>query len=306
MKNKRYYINNIFYFAYLYGKINFGVSMKLKKIYLEITNRCNLSCPFCIKNQRPIKDLSKEEYQFIINKIKNYTKELYLHVLGEPLIHPDINYFINYAKENNLLVNITTNGYLINNIKDNHNIHKLNISLHSFNENYHVDFITYLNNIFNVIDNLKDKTYITIRLWIKNKYTSKILEYINKRYNTNITDITDNSKLKITNNILIDTFHEFIWPDLNNNYYSEEGSCMGLKNHIGILSDGTIIPCCLDSLGIINLGNIFSDKIVDIFNKDKVKKMINGFNNNKKVEELCKHCHFLEVKNENIKLEKQN
>ena len=71
--------------------------MKLKKVYLEITNRCNLSCPFCIKNSRKITDISKENYIYIINKIKDHTKELYLHILGEPLLHKDINYFIDYV-----------------------------------------------------------------------------------------------------------------------------------------------------------------------------------------------------------------
>ena len=112
--------------------------MHLKKIYIEITNGCNLNCDFCIKNKRKITNITKENYQLIINKIKNYTNEIYLHILGEPLMHKDINYFIDYANKFNLLVNITTNGYLINNIKDNQNIHRLNISLHSYHEKYNL------------------------------------------------------------------------------------------------------------------------------------------------------------------------
>ena len=65
-------------------------------------------------------------------------------------------------------------------------------------------------------------------------------------------------------------------------------------DHIGILSDGTIIPCCLDSNGIINLGNIYDDNINDILNSKRVKDMINGFKRHYKCEELCRHCSFLE------------
>ena len=68
-------------------------------------------------------------------------------------------------------------------------------------------------------------------------------------------------------------------------YYNTNGTCKGLIDHIGILSDGSIIPCCLDSKGIINLGNIYQDDINDIYNKEIVREMIKGFKNNYK-------CHL--------------
>lgn len=268
--------------------------MSLKKIYLEITNGCNLNCDFCIKNTRNVTNIRIDNYKYIIDKIKDYTKEIYMHILGEPLMHQNINEFINYANERGLLVNITTNGYLIEKIRNNHNIHRLNISLHSYNRKYKLDIDTYLQNIFDVIDNIRDETFVSLRLWVRGEYTSYILKYINKRYHTKIDNINDNSKIKITNNLIIDTFHEFIWPDLNNNYYSEVGKCQGLIDHIGILSDGTIVPCCLDSKGIINLGNIYQDTLEDIFKKERVIKMIAGFKNNRKCEALCRHCKFLD------------
>lgn len=268
--------------------------MKFKKIYIEITNACNLSCPFCIKNTRKVNYMTLDNYKYIINKIKNYTQEIYLHILGEPLLHPNILDFIEYAAKENLLVNITTNGYLINNLKNNDKIHRLNISLHSYNESYKLNLETYLNNIFETIDKIRDKTFISLRLWVGNKNTKEILKYINNKYKTNIIQIENNTKTKIAPNLIIDTFHEFIWPDLNNNYYNEIGKCKGLIDHIGILSNGTIVPCCLDSTGIINLGNIYDETIETILNKTIVKEMINGFKKGYKCQELCKHCSFLE------------
>lgn len=267
--------------------------MKLKKIYIEITNRCNLNCSFCIHNKRVFKDITFDDYKIIIDKIKNHTKEIYLHVLGEPLLHPCVNEFIAYAAKNNLFVNITTNGYLINKIKDNSDIHRLNVSLHSYSDNANLLLDEYLDNVFKVIDKLRNKTFCAVRLWVNNKNTDKTLAYINKRYNTKIVEIHDDMKVKITNNLIIDTNHEFIWPSLNNQYYSEVGTCRGLLDHLGILSNGTIIPCCLDSEGIINLGNIYQDSLDDVYNKPMVKEMICGFRNHKKVHELCKHCYFL-------------
>ncbi|MDD6093526.1 MAG: radical SAM protein [bacterium] len=278
--------------------------MKFKKVYIEICNGCNLNCDFCIKNSRQVKYIKRDEYEYIINKIAGYTKEIYLHVLGEPLMHKDINYFIDYAHNMGILVNITTNGYLINKIKDNKNIHRLNISMHSFNSRYGIEIDEYIDNVFYVVDNLRDKTFVSLRLWVKTENTKKILEYINKRYGTKILKIDNNKKIKISNNLIIDSFHEFIWPDINNSYYNENGRCNGLIDHFGILSTGEIIPCCLDSKGIINLGNIYQDNLEDVFNSKLVKEMREGFLNNKKCQELCRHCSFLGGSNESNRLEK--
>jgi len=263
---------------------------KFKKIYIEITNSCNLNCDFCIKNNRKIKFITEDEFKIILEKIKDYTDYLYFHVLGEPLLHPNINELIDIASTN-FKVNITTNGYLIDRIKENKNIRQLNISLHSFNENNKISLNEYLDNIFTTIDALSN-TYISLRLWVKNKYNNQIIDYINKKYNIDIPYAVEN--YTINDHVFINNFHEFVWPDLDNNYYEEMGTCYGLTDHIGILVDGSIIPCCLDSKGIINLGNIYSNSLENILNNDRVNKMINGFKNNNKCEELCRHCKFID------------
>lgn len=262
-----------------------------KKIYLEITNNCNLNCDFCIKNKRKNKFMSFDEFKEILNKLENYTKYLYFHILGEPLIHPNINEFINYAS-NNFKINITTNGYLIDRIKDNKNIRQLNISLHSFDDKYNVSLEDYMNKIFNIVDNIKEYTYVSYRFWLKNKNSEKILNMINDKYkvNLNINNLKNNSTIE--KNVFISINEEFIWPDLNNSYYKEVGTCYALRDHIGILVDGTIVPCCLDSMGVIKLGNIFKDDLNDVINSKKYKDMLNGFKNNKKVEMLCRKCKY--------------
>lgn len=263
-----------------------------KKIYLEITNICNLNCSFCIKNSRTCKYMSEEEFDLILSKLRPYTNHLYFHILGEPLMHPKINEFISKASKD-FKINITSNGYLIDKIKSNKNIRQLNISLHSFDEKYKISLNDYMNNIINAVDELKKYTYISLRFWLKNKYSQEILNMINKHYNTSITinDLKNNTTL--IQNIFLSTNDEFIWPDLDNNYYNETGTCYALKDHIGILVDGTIIPCCLDSKGIINLGNIFNIGLDEVQKSNKYKEMLNGFKKNYKTEKLCRKCNFL-------------
>lgn len=262
-----------------------------KKIYVEITNACNLSCDFCIKNQRELKFMSKKEFKIILEKLKNHTKYLYFHVLGEPLMHPKINEFINLASLS-YKVNITTNGYLIEKIKNNKNIRQLNISLHSYNSKYNINLDDYLNHIFEVVDTLEN-TFISYRLWGNSSNVDKILNKLNEKYNTSLSKNSLKKNNKLKDNIYLNKEEEFIWPSMNNNYYNENGKCYGLIDHIGVLVDGTIIPCCLDTLGIINLGNIFKDDISSLKDNKLCNEMIRGFKNNKKVHELCKKCKFL-------------
>lgn len=264
--------------------------MRFKKIYIETTNLCNLNCDFCIKNRRKKEIMTIQNFKIILSKIKNYTNYIYLHILGEPLLNPKLNEFILLASNEGFNINITTNGYLIDKIKDNKNIRQVNISLHSFDVKYNVELKKYLNNIFDSVEELiKNDTYISLRLWVKNKYSEDIINEVNNYYKVNITKNT-----KIKESLFFNFEKQFIWPDLNNSYYNESGKCYGLTDHIGILVDGTIVPCCLDTLGIINLGNIFKEEIDEILNKKTVIKMIEGFKNNKKEMELCKHCNFLE------------
>ena len=262
-----------------------------KKVYIEITNTCNLSCDFCIKNKRNNKFMSINEFEIILKKLKGLTNYLYFHILGEPLLHSKINELIDLATSYGYKINITTNGYLIDKIIDNKNINMINISLHSYNEKYNIPLDSYLSNIFKVVDNLiNNNTLVNLRLWVNNKYNNDIIKQINEYYYTNIKL----EKCTIKKNLYLDFNKNFIWPDLNNNYYNELGKCYGLITHFGILVDGTIIPCCLDSEGIINLGNIFNDNINEVLNSNRCINMINNFKNNKKVEELCKHCKFLD------------
>jgi radical SAM protein with 4Fe4S-binding SPASM domain len=264
-----------------------------KKIYIEITNNCNLNCSFCIGNKRDKKFIAVEQFKVLLDKLEGFTKYLYFHVMGEPLLHPYINELICLASEK-YFVNITSNGYLINRIKDNKNVRQINLSLHSYDEKYGKAFDEYMSDILDTSDVLVGNgTIVKYRVWVNSEYKEKILNKLEEKYKV---IIGDNKSLKLADNIYYEVESEFIWPSMDNGYYNECGSCRGLRDHIGILVDGTIIPCCLDSAGIINLGNIYKQDLNDIIGSDLFKEMKQGFLNNKKIHELCKKCNFYDLR----------
>lgn len=267
--------------------------MRFKTIYLEITNICNLSCSFCKKENRPPKMMSVDEFEEIIQKIKPYTKEIYLHVKGEPLLHKDLEALLKISNDNKIKVNITTNGTLLKEklalIIKSPAIRQINISLHANLSNEQ-----YLADIFESAEVILKQTniYLNYRLWNMQSDT-KIVSKINNYYNVDIR--TSNI---IKHNLFIEMEHVFDWPTLTGDYYCEQGKCYGLINQIAILVNGDITPCCLDSESVIKLGNIFIDNLEEVLNSERALKIIKGFKMNKKEEELCKHCNFLKIRNQ--------
>ena len=85
---------------------------------------------------------------------------------------------------------------------------------------------------------------------------------------------------------------KFEWPDIQIDSLGEEVFCHGLRNQIGILVDGTVVPCCLDSEGNINLGNIFEKSLKDIVEDKRARDIYDGFSRRRAVEELCKKCGY--------------
>ena len=157
-------------------------------------------------------------------------------------------------------------------------IRQINISLHSLSEDK-------LLAVLKCGDYLSSKgVQIVYRFWTNDNLLNKVLKYYDYK-----DEITNNFKLK--NNIYLNRDKEFTWPNLNNKFISNRGNCYGLKTHLGILVDGTVVPCCLDT-GVINLGNVLKEEFGDILNKERTKNIITNFNNNKLVEKLCQKCDF--------------
>lgn len=273
---------------------------KYKKIYIEITNRCNLNCSFCSKVEKPPRTMTIDEFKVILEKIKDYTDTIYLHVKGEPLLHPNLVEFLTMAEEYDLKVNLTTNGTLfpsvVDRIKDCKALKKINFSLHSENNNSN-----YLENIFENVEKLSNTT-IVYRLWtLTNKQldekSTKIVEKLIRYYNLSpetVEKIKTDNNVKISAAIYVDKDNEFAWPTVTN--HKSCGFCYALKTHIAILADGVVVPCCLDSNGQIDLGNIYKDNLEDIINSNRYKNLQKSFQDRKPCEKLCQSCTYKERK----------
>lgn len=269
----------------------------IKKCYLEITNICNMSCSFCHGTKRPPKSLTMEDFSYILNKLKGNIKYLYYHLLGEPLLHKDLGEFIKLTKESGILPIITTNGTLIDERYDDlikNNPYKINISLHSLEANNRDDYDKYLDIVINFIKEISNKgTLINLRLWNEgglNSNNNLIFKKLKEAFNSVFIECCNG--YKITKNIYIDIASKFDWPDIDNSEFNGNVFCYALRDQIGILVDGTVVPCCLDAEGIMSLGNIYNNFLDEIINSKRAKAIYDGFSNHHAVESLCKKCGY--------------
>ena len=281
---------------------------RFKKVYIEITNVCNLSCNFCPKTGRKLQFSDEERFKEIIEKVKPYTDYVYFHLMGEPLLNKNLARFLDICYENGLKVNITTNGTLLakekNVLINAKALRQVNISLHSFEANKVTkELEEYVSEVIDFINEAKENIICSIRLWNmdnkelkgENNLNIEILRMLEKNLNLDFSlseKLQETHRIKLKDKVYLNMAEKFEWPNINLDSSQEKVFCYGLRNQVGILVDGTVVPCCLDSEGTIELGNIFNTSFTNIIEGKRASDIYNGFSKRMAVEELCKKCGY--------------
>ena len=267
------------------------------KVYIEITNVCNKSCSFCPGHNREPKQMTIDEFCRILDKLEDQTKYIYYHLMGEPLTHPLLPEFVKASTGRGFKSIITTNGSLLNKRGDElltAGVHKVNISLHSFEEETDDRYRQYVDGLATYAQKAaKQRTITTFRLWNKGHDGGRndvAIKLLKKKFTEEWVENTRGYRIR--DKIFLEWGERFEWPDGDAEIKGDTFSCYGLKDHFGILSDGTVVPCCLDNNGTINLGNIFSEELDEILNSPRAKNMVDCFKHGVASEDLCKRCGY--------------
>ena len=272
--------------------------MVFRKIYVEISNLCNLSCAFCPGTRRQKRAMTEAEFSCLLPKLRPYTDYLYFHLMGEPLCHPKLDVFLRLAGEAGFRVILTTNGSLLQKKQElllaSTGLHKVNISLHAFEANdLAVSFEEYLRGCFEFGTAAEGKVLISYRLWNRggqDRCNEEILAAMEHYFPQPWTQ--ERHGQRIGNRVYLEYGDKFDWPDLSAPDGGSGVFCHGLRDQIGILADGTVVPCCLDHEGDIALGNLFAQDLAEILESPRAKAIYEGFSQRKAAEELCRRCGY--------------
>lgn len=271
---------------------------RFRKIYLEITNQCNLRCAFCPGTRRERGVMEEEQFVRLLDKLVPWTDFLYFHLMGEPLSHPKLPRFLELAGERDFRVILTTNGTLLPRRQEQllcaPALHKVNISLHAFEANdLNLPFEKYLDGCLSFGQVAKGKKLVVYRLWNTggaDRRNEEILSTLEKYFPKPWTQ--ERKGVRLGERVYLERGEKFDWPELTAPDTGEQVFCYGLRDQLGVLCDGTVVPCCLDHEGDIPLGNLFEQSMEEILATPRATAIFQGFEQGLAVESLCRRCGF--------------
>ena len=275
---------------------------RFAKVYLEISNLCNLRCSFCPGTKRASHAMTEEEFSSLLPRLRPWTDFLYFHLMGEPLCHPLLERFLALAGEAGFKVILTTNGTLLPKRQEmllrSPALHKVNVSLHAFEANdLSISFEDYLKGCFAFGKAAEGRVIVSYRLWNSGGADTRnddILRTMEQYFPRPWRE--QRMGPRIGEKVFLQHGEKFDWPDLEADELSSHVFCYGLKDQIGVLCDGTVVPCCLDHDGDIALGNLFEQDMDEILNAPRTRAIQEGFACGKASEELCRKCGYAQLK----------
>ena len=281
---------------------------RFEKVYVEISNICNLQCGFCPEVEREKDVMGRELFRRVVADVAPLAEQVCLHLMGEPLTHPLFAEFVAICAEHVLPINLTTNGTLLSEARMeallNPIVRQVNFSVHSFESNFPGQNISpYLEKVFEFTRRAFERRpdlYINYRLWnltgAEEDKNAEIVSRVERAFGVELDkriDVRWRKGRHVVNRLYLHFDTRFEWPNLNAPLQSDAGTCRALSSHLGILSDGTVVPCCLDKEGVTVLGDARRQTLAEILEGERADRMIQGFKRGRLVEDLCRRCTFI-------------
>lgn len=266
------------------------------KVYFEITNCCNRSCAFCPGTRRQPEFVAPAFFAGLAPQLAGLTDCVYFHVLGEPLLHPELPELLAIARQHRLPVKITTNGDLIAERGASlieHRVTQVNFSLHERAAD-HEDCEAVFEFVRRAMREAPEM-YLHFRLWnnaeaAEAAFNRELLELIRRNFGE-FSLPANRASSRIAGRLYLHFDRRFRWPGPDEPAMPNS-RCLGLLDQFAILVDGTVTICCLDAEGRASLGNVHDTGLAAILDSPAAHAIRDGFRRRIAVAELCRHCSY--------------
>ena len=295
----------------------------MKSVYIEITDACNLRCSFC-----PSGDCRDEAgsgislnfmsstlfKQCIAGAVEAGIENVYLHVLGEPTLHPGFALFLKEIKTAGLSLTLVTNGTTIartaHHILNSPAVRQVNFSTHAYAELPPDEARGHLENVLDfcrIALAARPDMYVNLRLWNVGDNDSQgwnryMLERIRDTFGVDVklgNFCSRHKSFPIAGRLYLHEDSRFEWPGMSpqaeNSRDAQQivrGTCHALDTHAAILHDGRVVACCLDYSGQITLGNIADQSLPEILGSPTARNLREGFEKHELRHPFCQSCSY--------------
>lgn len=267
-------------------------------IGIEVTNKCNLECIMCPRQEmkREIGDMDIGLFKKIIDEIKGRAEFIWLQDYGEPLLHNDIFRMIKYVKSAGLNVGISTNATVLDNVIINNILEsKLDYMIFAFD-----------GAIKDTYERIRkgakyDKVIENIKLFLeeKNKKQARLFTVLQcihmDETEREIKDFVKIWRIKGVNGIRI---RQITYSGTGKYRNLLKKPCYWLWHDPHITWDGTLIPCCQDVNAIYPLGSVVYNSVGELWNSKKMN-LLRQLHINGRYRDivLCRDCNMYQPSN---------
>ena len=272
------------------------------ELAIELTNHCNAECIMCPRQKMSRKKgyMDFDLFKKIADEARDYVELLFLHLAGEPLLHPDLFRILDYCGKIGLNTSLSTNAILLNKVNSQRLIESplklLTLSFDGTTKGTYEsirrrsNFEDTRNNIQEFLRckaNSKNAPYTAIQLIYMKENVNEVKEFIKKWKKSNV----DSVRIKPYLN----------YPGLDE-YLGELPKksnvkpCFFLWRQLAIYWDGMAVACCMDFLSKMVVGNVGRESIKEIWNGEKMVKMrqVHAQGQSGSIS-LCKDCPIPQI-----------
>ncbi|PDW17392.1 SPASM domain-containing protein [Helicobacter pylori] len=275
-----------------------------KKIYIELSDICGLQCSFCPnpKNIRGVMPL--ELFEKVCKEVAPLTPIITFHVLGDPCKLKNLNHYLNAAKRFSLKVDLVTSGAYLCDFETllQDAIYQISISLDAGLDNHNkLNQHRYIQKILEFCHYKCEKNsevFLNLRIQDSTleKHQNLIKPFLESFECVSLETLKSQGRTRLFKKSFLNIQKTFKWPDLNaQNPLNQESKipyCYGLIKQVAILSNGVVVPCCMDTQAHINLGDLNHMPLKDILNSQKAIAIKTHFLKGEALELLCKNCSY--------------
>jgi len=267
-----------------------------RRAFIEITNNCNLACGFCASSSRPKVFMPPEEFEAAAAQAGALASVLFLHLLGEPFMHPRLPEILGACSRLKLKVNLVTNGVLLDKfgpgVFNEKCLAQVSVSLHALAGLPPALRAQSLRRLTDFA--LREQPGLIVSFRLRGNPADSFIKETKAALLGALADDGAGERvrdgLKLREGVYLNFGSIFDWPGGPGG--KAKKGCLGLRHHFGILSDGRVVPCCADFDGALALGNIKERPLAEILGSPAALALRDSIAGKTPMPPYCDSCGF--------------